>query len=79
MYDLSQKSSQMMTQREGKKLMTDFQVFMSVCKGYCAINILVLPKNFENGGWIVGVVSMILAGLLIYVCARKLVQCAQKI
>lgn len=52
--------------------------FFAICKGYCAINILILPKNFSNGGWLVGVLSVFLACFLVLFCARKLVECANK-
>jgi proton-coupled amino acid transporter len=59
--------------------MSDFQTLIAIWKSYCAINILILPKNFQNGGWVVGVVAMTVAGILVYFCALKLVQCALKI
>jgi hypothetical protein len=64
--------------KEGK-LMTDFETFIAVCKCYCAINILILPKNFSNGGYIVGIASVVIAGALVYYCALKLILCAIKI
>jgi len=59
--------------------MTDFEVLVALCKSYCAINILILPKNFENGGWLVGILAISLGGLLVAICAHKLVDCAFKI
>lgn len=56
--------------------MTDFDVFVALCKGYCAINILILPKNFQNGGWLIGILAIILGGWFVCVCALKLVECA---
>jgi len=52
---------------------------MACCKGYCAINILILPKNFENGGWLVGVLSVNFACGIVTYCALKLVQCGIKV
>ena len=47
---------------------------MAMIKGYCAINILVLPKQFDNGGWLVGFLSILLGSMFVLVCALKLVQ-----
>ena len=55
--------------------MSDFYVFMAVCKGYCAINILILPKNFSNGGWLIGVISIGFSMCFVTLCALKLVEC----
>ena len=59
--------------------MNDFQVFVAICKAYCAVNIMVLPKNFENGGWLVGVLSLNLGCILVGYHALKLVKCAIKL
>ena len=59
--------------------MTNFESFAACCKGYCAINILILPKQFDNGGWLVGTVSILMGGLLVLICAQKLVKCAIKL
>jgi amino acid permease len=59
--------------------LTDKDVFVALCKSYCAINILILPKNFANGGWLVGIIAICLGGCIVYICASKLVQCAFKI
>jgi proton-coupled amino acid transporter len=40
---------------------------------------MVLPKNFENGGWLVGVLAINLGVLLVGMCALKLIKCAIKI
>lgn len=56
--------------------MTNFECFISICKGYCAINILILPKQFDNGGWLVGILSVNLACILVLYCALKLVKCS---
>ena len=59
--------------------MTEFQTFAAICKGYCAINVLVLPKQFENGGWLIGLLSINLGCMFVLFCALKLVDCAQKL
>ena len=58
-----------------RKKMTKFQAFMALCKGYCAINILVLPKQFDNGGWLVGIAAICLAAAFVIMTALKLLQC----
>ena len=59
--------------------MTPFQTFAALCKGYCAINILILPKQFENGGWLIGLVSIFVAVLFVLQCALKLVKCSNQL
>jgi len=59
--------------------MNDFAVFIALCKSYCAINILILPKNFENGGWSIGCLAITFGGMFVAYCAQKLVQCAFEI
>ena len=56
---------------ESKKL-TGFQAFTALCKGYCAINILVLPKQFDNGGWLIGILAISIAACYVCICALKL-------
>lgn len=53
--------------------MTPFQTYAALCKGYCCINILILPKQFENGGWLIGIISMVVATLFVLNCALMLV------
>ena len=57
------------------KKMSDFYVFMAICKGYCAINILILPKNVSNGGWLIGLISIWFAMVFVTVTALKLIKC----
>ena len=64
---------------EDDKKMSKFKAYMALCKGYCAINILVLPKQFDNGGWLVGVLSIMIAAGFVTMCALKLLQCGEKI
>jgi len=56
--------------------MSEFETFAAICKGYCAINILVLPKQFDNGGWVIGLLSINFGCLFVLYCAIKLVECA---
>jgi hypothetical protein len=65
--------------KNGSDKMGPFQTFAALCKGYCAINILILPKQFENGGWLVGIVSIFASVLFVLTCALKLVKCGQKL
>ena len=58
--------------------MTDEQSYIAVCKGYCVINILYMPLQFSNGGWIVGIISINVACCVVLMCAMKLIQCAAK-
>lgn len=59
--------------------MSDFEAYIAVCKGYCAINILILPKQFSNGGWLVGILSVNLGCIFVLYCALKLIECSFKV
>ena len=61
-----------------KAKMTPIQTYFAICKGYCAINILILPKQFDNGGWIVAILSVNIACSFVLLCANKMVACALK-
>ena len=37
-----------------------------------------MPKQFDNGGWLVGVVSIVVATLFVLNCALMLVKCGEK-
>ena len=58
--------------------MSDEESWIAVSKGYCVINILFIPFQFANGGWITGILSINLGFLIALICALKLVQCAIK-
>ena len=47
--------------RKKVKKMNNVQTFFALCKNYCAINILLTPKAFTNGGYIVSPIVMIIA------------------
>lgn len=55
--------------------MDNFSTYAALCKGYCAINILILPKQFDNGGWLVGIVAIFVAAFFVLACAQMLVKC----
>lgn len=52
---------------------------MALCKGYCSINIMILPKQFDNGGWLLSIISINVACCFVLHCALKLVKCGLKI
>jgi amino acid permease len=52
--------------------MTSFQAYFALLKAYCAINILLLPKAFKNGGYLLSPLALILACLFECTCAIKL-------
>ena len=59
--------------------MTNFQSFFATCKSYCAINVLLTPKAFKNGGYILSPVALLIAGVLQCYCAIKLTQCGMHV
>ena len=46
-------------------------------KAYCAINLLLLPKSFKNGGYILSPIALIISCTFEATCAIKLSQCGQ--
>ena len=56
--------------------MNTFQAYFALLKAYCAINILLLPKSFKNGGWALSPVSLAVSCLFEATCAIKLSQCS---
>lgn len=59
--------------------MGQFAAFMALCKAYCSINILVLPKQFDNGGWLVGVLAINISVTFVLLSVLKLVQAGTKL
>lgn len=45
-----------------------FDTFFALIKGYCAIVILILPKGFQNGGYIFSPIMLILSFFLTTRC-----------
>ena len=65
---------------EGEKEVPDkmdrCQTFFALCKSYCSINVLLIPKSFHNGGYLLSPIAIVIGGLLQAICAVKLSQCA---
>lgn len=55
--------------------MNMFQAYFALLKAYCAINILLLPKSFRNGGYVLSPITLICACIFEGTCAIKLSQC----
>ena len=53
-----------------------FATFMAVLKAYCSINILLLPRSFANGGYLVSPLAMLAALFFEGMCAYKLCRIA---
>lgn len=63
------------TLKKKSEKMTDVQAFFATCKCYCAINVLLTPKAFKNGGYLLSPVALIIAAVLQCMCAIKLTEC----
>jgi len=59
--------------------MNKCQAFFALCKCYCAINVLLTPKAFKNGGYLLSPIALMLACSLQTLCAIKLSQCGMKL
>ena len=60
---------------EGK--MNAFETYIAVIKGYCALMILVLPRAFVRGGYLLSPLILGISGALQAYCALKLVRAGQ--
>ena len=56
---------------EVKKMNTTETVF-AVVKAYCAINVLLLPRSFANGGYMLSPIAMMVACFFEALCAARL-------
>ena len=52
--------------------MNTIQAYFALMKAYCAINVLLLPMAFRNGGWALSPCSLIVACIFEATCAIKL-------
>ena len=55
--------------------MNQYQAYFALLKAYCAINVLLLPKAFRNGGFALSPLSLMVACTFECTCAIKLSQC----
>lgn len=58
------------------KKMNSYQTFFAVIKAYCAINVLLLPRSFANGGYMLSPASMLFACFFETLCAVRLTSVA---
>ena len=56
--------------------MGTFKTFMAMCKAYCAINVLLLPKAYAQGGYILAPLALMTACFFEALAAVKLAQIA---
>ena len=47
--------------KKGVQKMSNIQSFFAVCKCYCAINVLLTPKAFTNGGYLLSPIILLVA------------------
>ena len=55
-----------------------WKTFLALIKGYCAIIILILPKSFVSGGYLMSPLILIISSFLTTICALKLVETGLK-
>ena len=63
-------------ENDGK--MGTFGTFFAIIKAYCAINVLLLPRSFANGGYLLSPLAMIFACVFETMCAVRLTTVAQQ-
>lgn len=54
--------------------LSNFECYIALVKGYCAILILVLPRSFATGGFACTAVLVLASGVISTFCASLLVQ-----
>ena len=47
-------------------------------KGYCSLGLLILPKAFQNGGYVFSPCIEIVSAILTTICVTKLVDCGNR-
>jgi hypothetical protein len=72
--EMGQKGSCTIAQKKMGKLAT----FFAVIKAYCAINVLLLPLSFVNGGYLLSPAAMLVAVFFEGLCAVRLANLANK-
>jgi len=55
-------------------LLSPFEVYIALVKGYCVILILIIPRAFVTGGLLMSAILMICSGITSTLCANLLVQ-----
>jgi len=56
--------------------MGTYETFFAIMKAYCAINVLLLPISFKNGGYILSPICMLFACFFETLCAIRLADVA---
>ena len=56
--------------------MSDTKTFFALVKAYCAINVLLLPLSFAEGGYILSPFAMAVALFFMALCAARLTSMA---
>ena len=78
-YSMASRFGQDRPELAGKKhKMNNFKTFFAVIKAYCAINVLMLPMQFANGGYLLSPIMLIVACFFECLCAIKLSEIAIK-
>ncbi len=60
------------------KLLTPFECYVALIKGYCVILVLILPRSFVTGGYLCTASLVLASGFLSALCASLLVQAGLK-
>ena len=57
-----------------ERKMTPFETYIALCKGYCILLLLILPKAFAGGGYIASSLLLIASGVISAAAATMLVE-----
>ena len=55
------------------------EAYLTLIKSYCAINVLLTPKAFKNGGYLLSPIALVMSAIFQCMCAVKLTECGMKI
>lgn len=55
---------------------TPVEAFVALLKSFCTLNLLIVPKLMMTEGWLIGVISMLVACGLVMYSSQKLIESA---
>ena len=75
---MTPQSHKMSSRSDESKLLTPFEVYITLLKGYCVILVLILPRAFVTGGYITTALLLVLSGVIGTITASLLVKSGLK-
>ncbi len=76
--DASEVTSETIMSLDEELRFNELQAFIVLTKGFCVINFLMLPRIVSYSGWLVGLITLLIASIFVGINATKLVYSAIK-